>query len=178
MSKKIFLSTLVMGGTLFAFFSLFLATQGSKGLEIEVENQQVFEGKLKDAISPSVGALFSIGLGISTAAVLGWGKSLRQNSKMEQKISNLQKLVSQKELEIEDLRLSPSNLKRTQLDLFLESTQTKDVLERTSPVADLVEREEIEAVTKNNFIVLNTTSVIPTPQSVIGLQQKVSSKVN
>ncbi len=179
MSKKILLSTLVMGSTLFAVFSLFLATQGSKGLEIEVENQQIFEGQLKDAIPPSVGALFSLGLGISTASVLGWGKSLSQNSKMEQQILNLQKLVSQKELEIEDLRLSPSNLKRTQLDLFLEDTQQQqEILEDTSPFVEEVDLEELETVTNNNFVVLNATSIMPTVQSAIGLERKPVIKGN
>ena len=175
MSKKILLPTVIIGGTLFACFSLFLGTQGSKALEIEVENQQVFEGKLKDVISPSIGALFSIGLGASTAAVLGWGQSLRKNSKMEQQISNLQKLISQKELEIEDLRLSPSNLKRARLDLFLEDTQKHDISKETST---LIDQEQLETVTRNNFVVLNATSTMPTAQSVIGLDRKQSSKTS
>ena len=169
MSKKIFLPTVVIGGTLFTLFSLFLATQGSKVLEVEVENQKIFDGKVKDIISPSIGALFCIGLSVNTAAVFGWGQSLRKNSQMEQQISNLQHLISQKELEIEDLRLSPSNLKHAQLDFFLEDAQKQEILEDMSPLVEREEtetlnREEIETVARNNFVVLNATSPIPTPQ--------------
>ena len=175
MSKKIFLPTVVIGGTLFAFFCLFLVTQGSKNIEIEVENQKFFDGKLKDVISPSIGALFCMGLGVSTGGVLGWGQSLRKNFKMEQQISNLQQLISQKESEIEDLRFSGPNLKRAQLDLFLEDAQKQDTLEDTSP---LIDQEELETVTNNNFVVLNTTSTMPAAQSVISLAHKQPRKAN
>ena len=169
MSKKIFLPTVVIGGTLFALFSLFLVTQGSKVLEVKVENQKIFDGKVKDVISPSIGALFCIGLSVNTAAVFGWGQSLRKNSKMEQQISHLQNLISQKELEIEDLRLSPSNLKHAQLDFFLEDGQKQEILEDMSSLVEQEEtetlnREKIETAARNNFVVLNPTSPIPTPQ--------------
>lgn len=61
MLKKILLPTVVISGTLLAGFGALLFTQGSKPVQVQFENRQVFDGRLRDIISPQLGALLTIG---------------------------------------------------------------------------------------------------------------------
>ena len=106
MLKKVLLSNIVISSLIFSCFLLLIAMQGSKPVQILVENREVFYGELRDIVSPSVGAAFCLGLGLASAVVVGWQQSVRQSSKLEKQLFNLQKLISEKESEIEALKLS------------------------------------------------------------------------
>jgi hypothetical protein len=125
MLKKILLPTVVISGTIFASFMLLLALQGSKPAKIQVDGQEIFYGEIKDIVSPGVGAAFSLGLGLSGVVLWGWQKSLRQSSELEKQLSNLQKVISEKDSQIHSLKLSPSNPTLSQLRWFLEEDETE-----------------------------------------------------
>jgi hypothetical protein len=123
MLKKILMPTVLVSGTLFTCLVVLLTTQGSKSLQVQVDNRHMFYGELKDVISPPVAGfltVLSLGAGVTTALALGWGQSVRQTSELENQMTNLRKLISEKESQIEELKVSPSNLVRSQLTWFLE----------------------------------------------------------
>lgn len=122
MLKKVLVSTVVISSTIFASFLLLLAMQGSKPIKIQVENQEIFYGELRDIVSPSVGAAFSLGLGLASAVVVGWQQSIRQSSELEKQLSNLQKRISEKESEIEVLKL-PAYRQLSQQPCLLEEKE-------------------------------------------------------
>jgi hypothetical protein len=125
MLKKILLPTVVISGTLFASFMLLLALQGSKPVKIQLEEQEIFYGELKDFVSPGVGAAFSFGLGLTGAVLWTWQQSLRQSSDLEKQLSNLQKQISEKDSQIHTLKVSPSSPMLSQLRWFLDEDESK-----------------------------------------------------
>ncbi|NJM71843.1 MAG: hypothetical protein HC862_17510 [Scytonema sp. RU_4_4] len=104
---------------------LLLALQGSKPVKVQVEDQEMFYGELKDIVSPGVGASFSFGLGLAGVVLLTWQQSLRQSSELEKQLSNLQKVVSEKDSQIQALKLSPSSPMLSQLRWFLDEDESK-----------------------------------------------------
>jgi hypothetical protein len=124
MFKKILLPTLVISGTLFGSYCMFLATQGQKSVDIKLGYDRVVYSPLRDVLSPTVGAIFSLGLGAASGLVIGWRQSVRKSNELENRLSNLQKLISEKESEIEAIKLSPFNPALSQLSWFLEEEQS------------------------------------------------------
>ncbi|ARV60734.1 hypothetical protein BZZ01_20815 [Nostocales cyanobacterium HT-58-2] len=205
MLKKILLPTVVISGTLFASFILLLALQGSKPVKIQVEGQEVFYGEIKDIVSPGVGAAFSLGFGLSGVVLWGWQQSLRQSSHLEKQLSYLQKLISEKDSQIHELKLSPSGSMLSQLKWFLEEDENKTQVvtsttqaafstQTTTPVTTGDEPTISQAVTKPLVITNNVhesqpitisqlsvqtaTSTFPSAQSVLGLTQRYNHQTS
>jgi hypothetical protein len=144
MFKKILLPTVVISGTLFASFMLLLALQGSKPVKIQTESQEIFYGELKDIVSPGVGAVFSLGLGLAGAVLWGLQKSLDQSSNLEKELSNLQKEIAEKDSQIQALKLSPSNPTLSQLKWFLEENESK--AQATTAAVNTIARTQVAPV--------------------------------
>lgn len=144
MFKKILLPTVVISGTLFASFMLLLALQGSKPVKIQTESQEIFYGELKDIVSPGVGAVFSLGLGLAGAVLWGLQKSLDQYSNLEKQLSTLQKEIAEKDSQIQALKLSPSNPTLSQLKWFLEENESK--AQATTAAVNTVARTQVAPV--------------------------------
>lgn len=208
MVKKILMPTVVISSTLFASFLLLIAVQGSKPVKIQVEGEEVFYGELKDFVSPGIGAAFSLGLGLAGAVVLGLQNSVHQSSALEKQLSHLQKLISEKDSQIEALKLSPSNPMLSQLNWFLEDDKSKNqtktfaqnqayeqrasaaVYSQTREEATAIQEEvtkplvitnavyETQPITINQLSVQTATSGFPSAQSVLGLTQKYGSKAS
>jgi hypothetical protein len=130
MLKKILLPTVVISGTLLLSFGILLATQGSKPIEIQLESKQVFYGELRDVVSPPVGALFSIGVALGVASVLGWQQSTKRSTELEQKVLQMQNQISNKDAQIQELKVAPLSPMLSKLKWFL------DVDENVTPSPD------------------------------------------
>jgi hypothetical protein len=202
MLKKILMPTAVVSGTLFTCLVLLLITQGSKSVEIQVDNQHMFDGRLKDVISPPLAGfltVLSLGAGVTTALALGWGQSVRQASELENQMTNLQKVISEKESQIEELKVLPSNLVRSQLTWFLEEEgeiqryasaimsnpvrQEEEILPAesgwmemptavTQPLVMQSAVVEVQPAKVNSFPVQTAAFAFPSAQTVLGLTRK------
>lgn len=151
MLKKILLPTVVISGTLIAGFSALLFTQGSKPIQIQLENRQVFDGQFKDIFSPQMGALLTIGVTVTTASMLAWYQSARESSKLERRLSQLQTEISYKDAQIEELKVAPTSPMLSSLDWFLEGEHVTSVPKQTTP------KETIKKIVKE----------IPAPEPVV-----------
>ncbi len=121
MFKKILLPSLVISGAIFASYTIFLAGNGSKSVDIKLGEDRVIYAPLRDVLSPAVGALFTLGLGVTTALVLGWEQSVRESSKLEKQVSNLRQMILEKESQIEEFKISSSNPQLSELSWFLDA---------------------------------------------------------
>ncbi|MEC4885970.1 MAG: hypothetical protein SAL70_32345 [Scytonema sp. PMC 1070.18] len=167
MLKKIFLPTLVISSALFGAFLFLLAIQGSKPVKIQVESQEVFYGELKDIVSPATGATLSLGLGLAGALVVGLQQSVRQSSELEKQLSDLQNVISEKESQLEALKLSPYNPTLAQLTWFLEEDDNK-LQTMTSNVTDKGQGQNLSTVsTKTELQELTATQEEATKPIVI-----------
>jgi hypothetical protein len=191
MLKKLLLPTIVISGTLLAGFGVLLATQGSKPIEIQLDNQQVFYGQLRDVISPPVGALISIGIGLGTASLIGWQQTKKRTVALQMQVSQLQSQISDRDSQIQELKVAPSSLVLSKLDWFLEqeAEQTpvlaSEVLTPSQllPVQPVIE-PVVATVSGFNYQVITTNqssnqpspqtaaSAFPSAQSVLGLTQQ------
>lgn len=200
MFKKILLPTVVISGIFFTSFMLLLAVQGSKPMKIQTENREIFYGEIKDIVSPGVGAAFSLGLGLAGAVVWGLQRSLDESSKLEKQLFNLQKVIAEKEAQIETLKLSPANPTVSQLKWFLEENESKaqatttpvNTIPRTQTVSAVSARNieatisvavtkplvitntefESQPITVNQLSVQTATSKFPSAQSAFGLTRR------
>jgi hypothetical protein len=129
MFKKILLPSLAISGILFGSYCMFLAVQGQKSVDIKLGDDRVVYSPLRDVLSPTVGAIFSLGLGAASGLLIGWRQSVHKSNQLDLQLSNLQKLISEKESEIEAIKLSPFNPALSQLSWFLED----EIVSQTNP---------------------------------------------
>ncbi|MGD1871846.1 MAG: hypothetical protein ACFB02_02220 [Mastigocoleus sp.] len=187
-NRKILLPTFIVGSIVFAACSLIFMTQGSKTLQVRLDRQDVLNGTVKDTVSPFTAVLFSLGVGLSVYAIVGWKQSLHKSYEMSRTISNLQQLISEKESQIQEMKMSPSQINRSQLDWFLEereelvtsqSTSSENTSsENTYPLEialDSVKIEKGDKIKDRNFVVVDAASGFPNVQPVIGLKKDNSS---
>ena len=206
MLKKILLPTVVISGTLFASFMLLLALQGSKPVKVQLGEQELFYGELKDVVTPGVGAAFSFGLGLAGAVLWTWQKSLRQSSDLESQLSNLQKQISEKDSQIHTLKVSPSSPMLSQLRWFLDedeskvqtavstaNTSPKQTAPRistknpeqatfsqavTKPLVITSTEYETQPITVSQLTAQTATSTLPSAQSALGFTQRYGKRVD
>ncbi len=106
MLKKVVLPIIAISGMIFASFAILLAQYGSERLEVEMDNQELFNGEVRDIFSPGMGAAFSLTVGIGSIVVIGYGKSLRRKDKLEKQLLFVKKAILDKDFQIEQLRKS------------------------------------------------------------------------
>ncbi|HEY9633362.1 MAG TPA: hypothetical protein V6D14_08150 [Coleofasciculaceae cyanobacterium] len=143
--KKFVLTPVVLSAAVFGALTLPLAIFGSKPVMIQVQQEQVYQGQLKDIAAPYLGlaGLISLGVGIANVAVLGWQVSSRQSSQVEAKLSTLEQNLKEKEELLEELKLSESRLEASGLRVFLDEEVTPQLAEK-APAASLATSNQVE----------------------------------
>lgn len=132
--KKFVLPPVLLSAGIFATLTLPLALLGSKPVAIQLQEEPVFHGQLRDVAAPYLGlaSLLSLGTGVTCVAFAGWQQSSRKSAQVEQQLSSLQKRLKEKEEQIEQLKLSESRLANVGLNSFLEGEQPTTTTESTT----------------------------------------------
>src|SRR4028119_697171 len=89
--KKLVLTPIVVSAAVFATLTLPLAFFGTKPVTIQLQEEPIFYGKLRDVAAPYLGlaSVVSLGAGLASVAVTGWRRSTRKSSQVEAQLSNL-----------------------------------------------------------------------------------------
>ncbi len=174
MLKKILLPTVVISGTLLASFGILLATQGSKPIEVQLESKQVFYGELRDVVSPPVGALVTVGVALGVASILGWQQSTKRSAELEQKVLQMQSQISNKDAQIQELKVAPLSPMLSKLEWFLDGddnvtpsrerevvTQRLSAQPATEPVVKPISGFDYQVITTNQLSSQNTVQNTP-----------------
>lgn len=176
--NKYILTPVLISASIFAVLTFPLALLGSKPITIELQEEPVFHGKLRDAAPPYLGltTLISLGAGLASLAVTGWKESANQTAKMEEQISGLEQSLKEKELHFKELQLSQPRLEAYGLEEFLpESVRIERQTKKTAAsenVHTIVEAQVVnsERVEPQPFATQPQTVVqpqtIPQPQTV------------
>ncbi|MBD0344682.1 MAG: hypothetical protein ICV63_07580, partial [Coleofasciculus sp. Co-bin14] len=129
--KKFILTPVVLSAAVFGVLTLPLALFGSKPVTIQLQQEPVFQGQLKDVATPYLGlvAAISLGAGIANVAVTGWRLSSRKSSQVEAQLSVLAQSLKEKEELLEALKLSESRLEASGLRAFLDEEVTPSKVE-------------------------------------------------
>lgn len=104
MFKKIVLPTVAISGMIFVGFATFLAEYGSERIEVQVDNQNLFYGEIRDIVSPRMGVALGLTLGVASIGVIGYSKCASKVELLEKKLSSIKKAISDKDAQIEELR--------------------------------------------------------------------------
>lgn len=120
--NKFFLTPAVISASVFAALTLPLAVLGNKPVTIQLQQEPVFYGQLRDVATPYLGlaSVLSVGAGVASIAVAGWRQSLRKSSEVEAQLSGLAQHLKEKEAQLEALKHSESRLESSGLKAFLD----------------------------------------------------------
>lgn len=120
--QKFFLPPIIASAAVFSVMTVPLALLGSKQIVINIEQEPVFFGKLRDVATPYVvfTTILSLGAGASIAAFAGWRSSARKSTQYEQQLSQLEENLKQKEELLKEFKLSESRLQISGLTSFLD----------------------------------------------------------
>lgn len=142
--KKFLLQAFVIPGTVFCASTIPLAILGSEQVVIEFQDEPIFAGQLREIASPYLvfATAISIGAGLAAVATTGWRQSHQKYALVEQELSTLQQALKEKEIELENIKLSDSRLAAFGLSSFLE-----DDIEESSavsiPTTEVKEKAEV-----------------------------------
>ena len=144
--KKLVLTPVLVSAAVFATLTLPLAFFGTKPITIQLQEEPILTGKLRDVAAPYLGlvSIVSFGAGLASVAVTGWRSSTQKSSQVEAQLSNLAQNLREKEAQLEALKHSESHLEASGLNAFLDDSFTP-VQAKTPPVANLEPQPEVEA---------------------------------
>lgn len=177
--QRCLLPAAILSGVIFSTATLPLAVLGSEPVTIQVKNEPVFSGQLKDLATPYLGlaTAISLGVGVTSLAVMSWRQSSRKSAQVEEQVSQLQQHLKTKEAQIEELKFSTTRLEAAGLDFFLQddshtasSTQSNSVsgLKGQYSVVDDVQTAATSAVVSQPAAKFNpaesASSASSTPQ--------------
>lgn len=149
--KKFILTPVVLSAAVFGVLTLPLALLGSKSVTIQLQQEPVFQGQLKDVSTPYLGlvAAISLGAGIANVAVTGWRLSSRKSSQVEAQLSIMAQNLKEKEELLNTLKLSEPKLEACGLKAFLDEDVTHNP-EQMPSVATLTTDEIVEPLVIRN----------------------------
>lgn len=120
--KKFLFTPIILSTAIFSALTLPLAFFGDQEVTIQIQEEPVHHGKLRDVATPYLGlaSVLGIGTGIATIAVTGWRQSSKKSAQAEEQLSDLERNLQEKEQLLEELKLSKSQLAAAGLNNFLE----------------------------------------------------------
>ncbi|HIK31406.1 MAG TPA: hypothetical protein IGS17_04085 [Oscillatoriales cyanobacterium M59_W2019_021] len=142
--KKYILPAFVLPSAIFAASTLPLALLSTQQVAIEIQEETVFTGQLRDIATPylAVATAVSVTVGIAGVAVTGWKQSTSKSTELEAKLEAQQTVLKKKEEQIEELKISPSVLEAAGLDSFLQDSNPKPQLALVPAISEASASEE------------------------------------
>lgn len=144
--KKLVLTPVLVSAAVFATLTLPLAFFGKKPVTIQLQEEPIFSGQLRDIAAPylALASILSLGAGCASVAITGWRSSTRKSSQVEAQLSNLTQDLREKEAQLEALKLSESQLEAAGLSVFLDEAPQQQLTK--PPVVASIEPAPIEAL--------------------------------
>lgn len=122
--NKLVLTPVLLSLTVLAILTLPLLLLSKKQITIQLQNEPVFQGQLRDISTPylCLASVLSLGAGVASAAFSGWRISSRKSSHTEAQLSNLTRRIQEKEAQIKALQGAELQLADSPLKSFLDDT--------------------------------------------------------
>lgn len=162
--KKFVLAPIVISAAVFGTLTLPLAILGKQPIEIQFQQEPLFQGQLRDVATPYLGlaTILSLGAGFASIAFSGWQRSTYKSSQVEAQLSDLARSLKEKEAQLEALKLSESRLVASGLSAFVdENLPLESAVKTHSANHNIVGVEtnlplETKTTAASTFKVLNT----------------------
>lgn len=119
---KLFVPAALAAGTVFSAFAVPLALYGSQPLVIQIKDERVFEGQLRDIATSylALAGLLSLGASFTTCAAIAWKFSARQVKEAEDQLCKIEQQLKQKEAQLQEALMSDAYLADSGLRYFLD----------------------------------------------------------
>ena len=119
---KLFVPAALAAGTVFSAFAIPLSLYGSQPLAIQLKEERIFEGQLRDAATSylALAGLLSLGASFATCAAIGWKISARQAAEAESELTKIEQKLKQKEAQLQEALMSEIYLADAGLKYFLD----------------------------------------------------------
>lgn len=170
--KKALLPSLLVSGAVFSSLTLPLAIFGAQPLVIQLQEEPIFVGKLKDIAAPYVGlaTLLSTGAGVASLTMGAWQQSSRKANKLEERLSSLQQQLQETEGQLETLKLSEIRLQAVGLGAFLDEVEVAG--QAVSPVEEPV----VQAAASQVATAIHPVQVAHVEDQLAGLRKQLQEK--
>ncbi|MBW4441335.1 MAG: hypothetical protein KME10_08895 [Plectolyngbya sp. WJT66-NPBG17] len=134
---KLFVPAALAAGTVFSAFAVPLALYGSQPLAIQLKEERVFEGQLRDVATSylALAGLLSLGASFTTCAAIAWKTSARQTKEIEAQLSQVEQQLKQKEAQLQEALMSDAYLTDSGLRFFLDEEATISPTTATSAIS-------------------------------------------
>ncbi|MEQ9355285.1 hypothetical protein [Coleofasciculus chthonoplastes] len=196
---KFILTPVALSAAVFATLTLPLNLFGSKPVTVQVQEEPLFFGELKDFAPQYLGVagLLSAGMGLTSVAMMGWQQSNRKSAVVEQKLAQLTQTLDEKQKLLDNIRSSQSQLDASGLQNWLDkqateltSTTVNQNTQTPAPVnameQDTPEIEEVSLQTaleeqissQANSAPVDVIETLPVEPQVISEQPITSAQVN
>jgi hypothetical protein len=173
--KKFILTPALLSAAVFATLTLPLAVFGSKPVTIQLQQEPVFQGQLRDVATPYLGlaTVLSLGAGFANVAVTGWRMSTRKSSQVEAKLSDLEQNLKEKEAQLETLKLSKSRLEAAGLNAFVdEEVPLEQLLNKSTASFGTSEVVKPQVITTQSVEAVEAQAIIPPQVTVPATEAK------
>lgn len=165
---KFILTPVAISATVFAALTLPLNLFGSKPVTIQVQEEPIFFGELKEFAPQYLGVagLLSAGVGLTSVAMMGWQKSSRKSAEVEQELAKLAQNLEDKQKLLDKIRSSQPQLDASGLQNWLDKQTTQST--STTPLQDIQTLLSLEPEAPETEVSLQTLleqQVSPTADS-------------
>ncbi|MBW4648991.1 MAG: hypothetical protein KME06_09835 [Kastovskya adunca ATA6-11-RM4] len=139
--KRFILPSVVLSGAIFSLLTLPLTVIGSEDVVIQLREEPMFHGKVRDVAAPYLGfaTALSLGVAVGSVAITGWRESSRKSAQIDEELSTLQDNLKKKEGQIEELKLSEMQLQASGLNFFVDD----EVSDSPQPKVSAIKATEI-----------------------------------
>ncbi|HAG84997.1 MAG TPA: hypothetical protein DCL61_28570 [Cyanobacteria bacterium UBA12227] len=144
--KKFVFTPKLCSAAVFSALTLPLAVFGNKPVTIQLQDESIFHGELREAATPYLGLVtaISLGTGVGTVAVTGWRQSSRKSALTKEQLSQLEQNLKQKQELLETFKCSESHLELSGLSCFLAEELKEELAEALDPDTKSLVSEEVQ----------------------------------
>jgi len=129
--QRFLITPAVISTAVFGVLTLPLAILGDQPVTIQLQDEPIFHGQLRDpsVAMPYLGLAAALGLtaGASSIAVTGWRESARKSAEAEAQLSNLEQNLKERDELLESLKAEESRLTASGLTSFLDEDLQTDL---------------------------------------------------
>ncbi len=160
--NKLVLTPVLLSATVLAILTLPLIFLNKKPITIQLQEEPIFQGQLRDISTPylCLASVLSLGAGIASAAFSGWRISSRKSSQVEAQLSRLTQNIQEKEAQIEAFQRSESQMADSRLITFLDEAAFAKPVTTTSPSFASIDQNPV----KPNLNQVPGSTLLPAPE--------------
>lgn len=178
---QLFVPAALAAGGVFSAFAVPLTLYGSQPLTIQLKEERVFEGQLRDVASPylAIAGILSLGTSLSMCAAFGWKRATQDAKFAEAQLLAVEQQLKQKESQLQDTLMSGAYLTDSGLRFFLD----EDVPLNSAPVVAKLAKSnhsQLAAVTPTRSTPsptaqLHTTTPLHAAQAFLGFSRPAAA---